>query len=95
MESFRTYLLAGHVRSEKAADYYVYWVTRFYRHCGLAPGAPAGPQEIEAYRESVQSPREFYCWMLTLDFGINSARANVEWVEEVIQRIRSGEIPVG
>ena len=52
------------------------------------------PQNIEAYRESVQSPREFYCWMLTLDYGINSARANVAWVEDVIERIRGGEVPV-
>ncbi len=52
------------------------------------------PQDIEAYRESVQSPREFFCWMLTLDYGINSARANLEWVEEVIERIRNGEVPV-
>jgi DNA-binding PadR family transcriptional regulator len=51
------------------------------------------PQDIEAYKDSVQSPREFYCWMLTLDFGINNARANVVWVEEVIERIRSGELP--
>ncbi|MGB3400982.1 MAG: PadR family transcriptional regulator, partial [Candidatus Deferrimicrobiaceae bacterium] len=51
------------------------------------------PQQMEAYEEYVQSPREFYFWMLTLEIGKNSARANLEWLERVIQRIKNGEIP--
>ena len=51
------------------------------------------PQNMGNYQATGQSPREFYFWMLTLDFGITSARANVAWVENVIERIRSGEIP--
>jgi hypothetical protein len=31
--------------------------------------------------------------MLTLDIGKNTARANLEWLESTIERIRNGEIP--
>ena len=51
------------------------------------------PLQIEAYEDYIQSPREFYFWMLTLDIGKNTARANLEWLEGVIERIRNGEIP--
>ena len=51
------------------------------------------PQQIEAYQDYIQSPREFYFWMLTLDIGKNTARANLEWLESTIERIRDGEIP--
>jgi PadR family transcriptional regulator AphA len=51
------------------------------------------PQQIEAYGEYMESPREFFCWMLTLDAGFKSAQANLDWLEEVIQRIKNGEMP--
>lgn len=51
------------------------------------------PQMIEAYSDYVDSPREFYFWMLTLEVGITTARANLKWLEDVMARIRSGEIP--
>jgi DNA-binding PadR family transcriptional regulator len=51
------------------------------------------PQMMEAYADYIDSPREFYFWMLTLEAGIFGARANLEWIENVIQRLRSGEAP--
>jgi exonuclease VII small subunit len=63
-----------------------------HMRAGLA-ALDAIPQQMEAFSEHVQSPREFYFWMLTLEFGKNSARANLEWLESVIERIRHGEIP--
>lgn len=51
------------------------------------------PQEAEAYAAYVESPREFFCWMLTLDAGFKSAQANLAWLEQVIQRIRNHELP--
>ena len=51
------------------------------------------PQQAEAYAEYVESPREFFCWMLTLDAGFRSAQAHLAWLEDVIQRIRNREIP--
>jgi PadR family transcriptional regulator, regulatory protein AphA len=52
------------------------------------------PRNIEAYSSYTQSPREFFCWMLTLDIGISTARANLEFTENLIQRIRNGELPL-
>lgn len=51
------------------------------------------PQNIEAYADYTQSPREFFFWMLTLDIGKHTARANLEWLEGMIERIRNGEVP--
>ncbi|MBN2392226.1 MAG: PadR family transcriptional regulator [Anaerolineae bacterium] len=51
------------------------------------------PQQAEAYQEYIDSPREFYCWMLTLDAGFKSAQANLDWLEEIIRRIKNGEVP--
>ncbi len=51
------------------------------------------PQQAEAYAEYMESPREFYCWMLTLDAGFKSAQANLAWLEDVIRRIKNHEIP--
>ncbi len=51
------------------------------------------PQQVEEYREYMESPREFFCWMLTLDLGIKSAQVNLDWMEEVIRRIKNGEVP--
>jgi hypothetical protein len=36
-------------------------------------------------------PREDFFWMLTLERGIHAARADLEWVESVIRRVRNGE----
>ncbi len=51
------------------------------------------PREIEAYNEYTTSPREFFFGMLTLDIGIHSLKSNLAFVENLIERIRHGEIP--
>lgn len=51
------------------------------------------PQEMQAYAEYIQSPREFFFWMQTLEIGKMMARTNLEWIENVIERIQNGEIP--
>ena len=51
------------------------------------------PQEMEAYAEYVQSPREFFFWMQTLEIGKMMVRTNLEWIEGVIAQIQSGDIP--
>ncbi|HNT76673.1 MAG TPA: PadR family transcriptional regulator [Anaerolineae bacterium] len=53
------------------------------------------PQQIEEYRAYMESPREFFCWMLTLEAGFKSAQANLDWLEDVIRRIKNGEMPAG
>lgn len=63
-----------------------------YLRAGLAV-YDAIPRQMEEYEEYIQSSREFYFWMLTLEIGKFGARANLEWLESVIERIRNGEIP--
>ncbi len=51
------------------------------------------PRTLETYREYTTSPREFFFWMLTLDVGIYTLQANLDFIENLIQRIRNGEVP--
>ena len=51
------------------------------------------PEQIEIYKSEIDLPRETYFWMLTLDNGIRNMRANLEWAESVIERIKSGQVP--
>ncbi len=40
------------------------------------------PAQIEPYQQEIASPREHFFWMLTLDNGIRSMQAALEWVEK-------------
>ena len=51
------------------------------------------PRDRQLYQDYTQSEREFYFWLLTLEAGRRSLQANLEIVEEMISRIRAGEIP--
>ena len=51
------------------------------------------PQDIGAYAGHVQSPREFFFWMQTLEIGKMMASTNLSWIENVIEKIQNGEIP--
>ncbi len=51
------------------------------------------PDQLAPYREEINSPREYFFWMLTLENGISGIRASLEWAESVIQRIKSGQVP--
>ena len=46
------------------------------------------------YAEHVPA-RESFFWYLTLDFGIESARCSLHWIESAIERIRSGAYEEG
>lgn len=45
------------------------------------------PQESEAYAGEIESPREVFFWMLTLECGFVSTEAELAWVESAIRRI--------
>lgn len=51
------------------------------------------PAQVQQVYEDVQLQRERFFWQLTLDNGIRNMRANLEWAEAAIARIRRGEIP--
>jgi PadR family transcriptional regulator AphA len=51
------------------------------------------PRQMDAYSDTIQSEREFFFWLLTLEAGQRAAQANLEIVEDILTRLRSGEIP--
>ena len=51
------------------------------------------PQRSAEYVAMIDSPRETFFWMLTLEYGIKVAQASLEWTESVIQRIENGQHP--
>jgi len=59
----------------------------------ILAGYDAVPGQIEPYQEEVESPREHFFWLLTLENGVRSMRANLEWAESVIERIKNGQVP--
>jgi DNA-binding PadR family transcriptional regulator len=51
------------------------------------------PAAVEKVYADVPSERERFFWQLTLDNGIRNMRANLEWAESAIEKIRRHEIP--
>jgi PadR family transcriptional regulator, regulatory protein AphA len=51
------------------------------------------PEKLDEYAQVVGSPRETFFWLSTLDLGKRTMRANLEWAEHVIARIKKGEVP--
>jgi PadR family transcriptional regulator, regulatory protein AphA len=50
------------------------------------------PAQIEEYMQKVPSPREHYFWMQTLELGLRTTRANLEWAEAIIADIQNGRL---
>jgi PadR family transcriptional regulator AphA len=51
------------------------------------------PEQIEAHAPEISSPRERHFWLLTLDLGIRTMQANLDWAESVIEQLKNGQIP--
>jgi PadR family transcriptional regulator, regulatory protein AphA len=51
------------------------------------------PGQLEEYSRLVSSERETYFWLLTLDLGLRSIRANLEWAESIIEMLKNGKVP--
>jgi PadR family transcriptional regulator AphA len=51
------------------------------------------PAVIGPFQLEIRSPREHFFWLLTLENGFRNMRANLEWVESVIDRIKNGQVP--
>jgi len=51
------------------------------------------PGQLGPFEEEIPSPREHFFWMLTLENGVTSMRANLAWAESIIERIKNGEVP--
>lgn len=53
------------------------------------------PEEGSAYVRTARSPREVFFWGLTLEIGVKTVQAQLEWVESAIERIRDRRTPAG
>ena len=51
------------------------------------------PDHLGPFQDEIPSPREHFFWLLTLENGVRNMRANLEWAESVIERIKSGQVP--
>ncbi|MGB8214432.1 MAG: PadR family transcriptional regulator [Anaerolineales bacterium] len=51
------------------------------------------PSQLEEYNQMIHSERESYFWLLTLDLGLRSMRANLAWAENVIEEFKQGKVP--
>ena len=51
------------------------------------------PDKVDEVFNDVRSERDRFFWLLTLDNGLRNMRANLEWAEAVIARIKRGEVP--
>jgi PadR family transcriptional regulator, regulatory protein AphA len=49
-------------------------------------------ETIAEYEKQV-GPREAFCWNLTVDLGLRSVQAQLEWAENVIKQIKCGKLP--
>lgn len=57
---------------------------------GRLQGFAAIPPENQE-RMSEDDPRERFFWLLTIDYGVASAQAQVRWLETVIASLKKGE----
>jgi len=51
------------------------------------------PAQSEPFKEMMGSPREHFCWLLTLECGIQMTEAHLVWLESVITRLEQGALP--
>lgn len=58
MQHFKSYLLSMHITGPKAVDFYLHWVTRFYRFLNKQPGDAVTQQEMESYLKHLSKSRE-------------------------------------
>jgi len=51
------------------------------------------PAQVEDYVRMVNSPRETFFWMSTLDLGIQLMETQLAWIENLIDMLQKGEVP--
>lgn len=60
---------------------------------GMLSVYDATPAVIQDFNKVVKSDREAFFWGLTLEWGQRIGRANLEWVESIIERIKNHQVP--
>ena len=51
------------------------------------------PNQWDVLTADVNSPRDEWFWNLTVELGLRSLQANLDWAEAIINSIRNGEVP--
>jgi DNA-binding PadR family transcriptional regulator len=51
------------------------------------------PGQLGPFQQEITSPREHFFWLLTLENGLTGMRANLAWVESIVERIKNGQVP--
>jgi len=51
------------------------------------------PAQIVPYEEEVDNPREKFFWHLTLELGFMSMHTQLKWINGVIDRLRTQQVP--
>jgi DNA-binding PadR family transcriptional regulator len=51
------------------------------------------PEQIDDYKRMVDSPREVFFWMLTLELGMKTMQAQLEWAENVVRLFDQEKVP--
>ena len=49
------------------------------------------PQTGSTYAEAIGSPREVFFWAITLESGVKTTQAQLDWLESVIDRLKKEE----
>ena len=49
MDDFKSYILSSRIANEKSADFFVHWVTGFYRYCSKDPDDTVKQEDVEKY----------------------------------------------
>lgn len=58
MQDFKSYLLSRRIAGPKAVDFYIHWVTQFYRFNQIEPGDAVSKPEVEAYLKHLSKHKE-------------------------------------
>ena len=58
MQNFKAYLLSMRITGPKAVDFYIHWVTQYYRFYRKQPTDAVSKPEIEAYLKHLSKSRE-------------------------------------
>ena len=51
------------------------------------------PEELSSSMPVSASERENFFWLLTLDLGVRTVRANIEWAENAIAMLKKNQVP--
>lgn len=60
MEGFKSYLLSRRLIQNKTAEFYLYWVTQFYKFCHKRVGDPIKKEEVGRYLDFLSKHREMW-----------------------------------